>query len=203
MADQNPASKPFDQCADHLALDFVNTVDGRGSAHPVERFTGYPALIDFGEQFGLIDAARAARLRSWAATDPEAARAIAARTIELRDALYDLFACVAEKRPAPAPALATLNRWRRSLQLDPTWAWRWAAGPDAPDAVLERVLVTALELLTSPRRDRVRTCGADDCLWLFLDTSKNGSRRWCDMNQCGNRTKARRFYQRKREATDG
>ena len=69
--------------------------------------------------------------------------------------------------------------------------------------MLGRILVSAVELLTSPRRERVRTCGAETCLWLFLDTSKNGSRRWCDMNQCGNRTKARRFYRRQRDEQAG
>ena len=124
------------------------------------------------------------------------------RAIELREALYQVFAATADSKPPSPASLEVLNRWWRSLCLDSRFTWQWAAGPPAPDALLGQVLVSAVELLSSPRRERIRSCGADDCLWLFLDTSRNGSRRWCDMNQCGNRTKARRFYQRRREAAD-
>ena len=52
-------------------------------------------------------------------------------------------------------------------------------------------------------RARVRICEAPDCEWLFYDTSKNRSRRWCDMRQCGNRMKARRHYRRLQRGADG
>jgi predicted RNA-binding Zn ribbon-like protein len=194
------ASKPFDLCGGYLALDFANTVGSRHTENPVERLSGYEALVAFSEQSAVIDGPRAEQLRAWAASDPGAARAIVGRAIELRETLYRLFAAVADRQLPPAEALAALNRWWRSLQLAADWTWQWSAGADAPDSMLGRVLVSAVELLTSPRRERVRSCGADDCLWLFLDTSKNASRRWCDMNQCGNRTKARRFYRRQRES---
>ena len=48
----------------------------------------------------------------------------------------------------------------------------------------------------------VRECGASDCAWLFLDTSKNHHRRWCDMTRCGNRAKVRRFYARRIASLD-
>jgi predicted RNA-binding Zn ribbon-like protein len=192
----------FDLCGGYLAIDFANTVDSRQTAAPIERLTGYDALVRFGEQTGIVEPARARALRTWAAGDAAPASAIAARAIELRELLYRLFAAVAGREP-PAPAdLAALTRWWGSLELDADFRWRWAAGADAADGLLGQILVSAVELLSSPRRERVRTCGAGTCSWLFLDTSKNGSRRWCDMNQCGNRTKARRFYQRRREATD-
>jgi predicted RNA-binding Zn ribbon-like protein len=192
----------FDLCGGYLAIDFANTVDARETSAPIERLTGYEALVGFSEQSGILAPERAGALRAWAAREPERARAIAAGAIELREALYRLFAALARQQPPPAAELSTLNRWWRSLELGPDFRWRWAAGADAPDSLLGQVLVSAVDLLTSARRERVRSCGAETCLWLFLDTSKNGSRRWCDMNQCGNRTKARRFYRRQRDASE-
>jgi predicted RNA-binding Zn ribbon-like protein len=202
MAIQSDAAFRFDLCGGYLAIDFANTVESRHTANPIERLTDYPALVAFSEQSGLIDAQKAARLRAWAAAEPRAAAAIAAQALELRDALYAIFSAIAEHKDPPPASLEVLNRAWGSLQLGPSFTWQWSAGPEAPDAMLGQVLISAVELLNSPRRERIRGCGADDCLWLFLDTSKNASRRWCDMNQCGNRTKARRFYRRQREASD-
>ena len=67
------------------------------------------------------------------------------------------------------------------------------------DAVLWHVARSAAELLTSGDLGRVRGCASEECGWVFLDTTRNRSRRWCDMKECGNREKARRFYQRSRE----
>jgi predicted RNA-binding Zn ribbon-like protein len=60
------------------------------------------------------------------------------------------------------------------------------------------IVLAAAELLTSAGRARVRECAAHGCGWLFLDTSRSQRRRWCTMASCGNRAKARRFYERTR-----
>ena len=57
---------------------------------------------------------------------------------------------------------------------------------------------SAVEILTGELYDLVRECAADDCAWLFIDTSRNHSRRWCSMSSCGNRAKVHQFRQRKR-----
>lgn len=80
------------------------------------------------------------------------------------------------------------------------FTWDWAGDVEALDRVLWPVVRSAAELLTSGDLDRVRRCAGDDCAWLFLDRSRNGSRRWCDMTVCGNRSKVRRFYRRGRDA---
>jgi predicted RNA-binding Zn ribbon-like protein len=192
----------FDRSGGHLAIDFANTVSSR-HASPIERLSSYAALVDFARQTGIVESMTAARLLSWSQLDPAAAEEIVRRAIELREALHRLFSAVADGQPPAAADLAILNRWWHALDLDPSFAWGWAAGEQAPDAFVGRVVVAAVELLTSPRRERISTCQADDCVWLFLDTSKNHSRRWCDMNQCGNRVKARRFYRRHNEGTPG
>jgi predicted RNA-binding Zn ribbon-like protein len=189
----------FDLCGGHPAIDFANTVSSRHTASPIERLTSYEALVDFAEQSRLLDAQPAARWRAWAQRDPAGAAAVLDRAIELRESLYRLFTAVAAGEAVADADRGTLNQWWHRLELDAAFTWRWAAGDDAPDSLLAPVVTAAVELLTSPRRGRMRICEADDCLWLFLDTSKNNSRRWCDMSQCGNRIKARRFYQRRTE----
>jgi predicted RNA-binding Zn ribbon-like protein len=136
----------------------------------------------------------------------DAARALA-QAVALREALYDTFTAVA-RQSAPAPAdLNTLNhhlagalaRARVAAQGD-GFAWQWEEGP-ALDRMLWPVARAAADLLTAPEVSRVGQC-ADDrgCGWLFLDMSRNHSRRWCAMNDCGNRAKARRHYRKHRAA---
>ena len=79
-------------------------------------------------------------------------------------------------------------------------AWAWGGDEDALDRPLWAVARAAAALLTGPGLERVRACPGVGCGWLFLDTSRNRSRRWCDMRDCGNRAKARRHYQRSRAA---
>ncbi|MBI2081511.1 MAG: CGNR zinc finger domain-containing protein, partial [candidate division NC10 bacterium] len=78
------------------------------------------------------------------------------------------------------------------------FTWEWTANGQRLDRMLWPVARSAAELLTSGELARVRECEAESCAWLFMDRSRNRSRRWCDMKTCGNRTKARRHYERKR-----
>ena len=186
----------FDRCAGHVALDFANAVGNRHTEAPVEYLSSYRQLLAFAGQCELLPAIQLERLARRAARDPAGAAAALRRGVELREALYRLFAAAAQGRGPDAGDLALLNRAVRRMQVGGDFEWQWSAGPDALDAMLGPIVRAALELLTSERRQRVRMCAADDCVWLFLDTSKNHSRRWCDMKQCGNRNKVRRFYKR-------
>jgi predicted RNA-binding Zn ribbon-like protein len=188
----------FDRCAGHVALDFANAVGDRHTDSPVDYLPTYSHLSAFALQCELLPPAQVRRLDRRAGLHPAAARVALGRAVELREALYRLFARVAEGRPAQAGDLALLNRAIGRLRMGRDFQWEWADGPDALDAVLGPIVRAALELLLSAQRDRIRLCAAEDCVWLFLDTSKNRSRRWCDMKQCGNRAKVRRFYQRQR-----
>ena len=120
----------------------------------------------------------------------------------MREAIFEVFAARARGAPPPAGALRTLNK-----ELPTALArLRLVAGgggyrtewedKDALDRMLWPVVRSVAELLTSDDLDRVRECAADNCAWLFLDRSKNRSRRWCDMAVCGNRAKVRRFRER-------
>jgi predicted RNA-binding Zn ribbon-like protein len=186
----------FDRCAGHVALDFANAMGGRHTDAPVDYLPSYRQLLEFARQCELLPAAQLAHLARRAAEDPAGAAAALRRAVELRETLYRLFAATARGRMPDAGDLALLNRAVGRMQIGRDFEWQWAAGPDSLDAMLGPIVRAALDLLMSKRRERVRVCAADDCVWVFLDTSKNRSRRWCDMKQCGNRNKVRRFHRR-------
>jgi predicted RNA-binding Zn ribbon-like protein len=217
MSPPRPGEHAFDLSGGASCLDFVNTVGGRGREAPVERLRGYADLVAWARQAGLVDARRAAALARRGAERPrEAARALTA-AVELREALFRLFAAAAAGRRPPAADLAVLNRWlpralgRLRLALTgPTgragrpgdaFVWRWADEPAARrelDAPLWPVARSAADLLAGGELSNLRECAAAGCRWLFLDRSRNHSRRWCDMKACGNREKVRRHYRRQR-----
>lgn len=168
--------------AGSLCLDFVNTVDPRHATPREERLPDYAAVLDWARQAGI-------EAPSATPTDASGAHEEA---IELRETLYAIFGAVARGEAPPADALRHLNEEiaRRPRQITDGFVW-------VTDDVLAPVVWSAAELLTSGPLERVRECPGDDtCGWLFLDTSRNGTRRWCDMRTCGNRAKARRYYRR-------
>lgn len=186
----------FDLCAGHLALDFANAVSERHTGSPIERLTDFGRLVQFFEQERVLAPKEAKRLTAWAKAHAGAAGALLVAARELREALYAIFAAIASETPPPEPALQLFNQWLKKLRIGASLDWEWAGGGQAPEAPFAALLRAALALMTSADREQVRICGADDCAWIFLDTSKNHSRRWCDMKTCGNRMKARRFHER-------
>jgi predicted RNA-binding Zn ribbon-like protein len=193
-----------------VALDLVNSLDHRyGGEGPVDRLEGYGELLRFGEQTRLLDRARARRLER--SVDAAAGMRALRSARELREALAATLYGRIDGRAPPANALATLERhfqdaqrhrelrWQRAgaegAAAPLEWQWGRAQGEaELPVWMLARA---AEELLTSRGVERVRACDVPTCRWLFLDTSKNHSRRWCNMKVCGNRMKARRFQERR------
>lgn len=191
----------FDLCGDHLAVNFANTVSQRHTVNPIERLVDFPSLVAFARQSGVLPVARAHKLVAWAQREPALARQYLDEAIALRDALYRLFAELAGGRRPQERDVALLDHWFKRLALGADLKWHWAAGRDAPDALMAPIVEAAVALATAGERERIRLCGADDCVWLFVDTSKNGKRRWCTMEGCGNRMKARRFIAKERATT--
>jgi len=177
-------------------LDFLNTVeDGRS-----ERLTGYSEFVIWSKAAGLVDSAGQRRLLALAAKrPPDAAKALAV-VLEARQALTDLLDGPVQRR---TPAMRVINgilaQDRFVLRLESGGAGfreHWA--PDCPELwePLFMLLREAAALLSSPARVRIHYCAGDDCGWFFLDTSRNQSRRWCQMETCGNKAKARAHYRR-------
>ncbi len=184
-----------------LPLDFVNTVSRRVPAFEGEYLNSYDDLSNWSVHVGILTAADAARLRAKAAQQPQEAQAITERAVALREALHRLFS-----GSGMADDLRTLNQAlalalsKLKIEADAGgYGWTWGGDPLALDRMLWVVARQAADLLTSPELSRVRECPSPDgCGWMFLDTSKNRSRRWCSMETCGNAAKARRHYRRHR-----
>jgi predicted RNA-binding Zn ribbon-like protein len=196
----------FDLTGGDLSLDLANTKSRRPTAEPREDLRHYDDLVAWGLQAHAIEASEAAALRAQASRRPRAGRAALERARELREAVFEVFSALAGGRKLPHDALDRVNaalpralaRLRlRSEEGGARWAW---SGEADLDRVTWPAVRAAALLLTSPDRALVRECGASDCAWLFLDRSRNGTRRWCDMAVCGNREKARRFQRRSRRS---
>ena len=186
----------FDRRGGHLSIDFANTLTARDTDAATEHLDSYASLLAFATESALITAQQARRLQGWERRRPSEIRRVLSEAVELREALQNLFVSVATDGAPERWALEVLNNRLARLRLGEDLCWQWQAGPAAPDAFMSRITRAAAELLTTDLRARVCLCEATDCTWLFLDTSKNGSRRWCDMRECGNRMKARRYRTR-------
>lgn len=186
-------------------VDFVNTLSDRALDPPLERLASYDDLALWCLREELIDEQERARLLRLAQAHPRKAEAALTQARLLRELLFKLFDASAEGR-VPAQELRTeLNTWLLKAathrQLEPSDAglrWLWFRGDDELDWMLWPLAWSAAELLGSDDLGRLKECAQEDCRWLFLDLSKNRSRRWCTMEQCGNRAKAKRHYERRK-----
>jgi predicted RNA-binding Zn ribbon-like protein len=202
--------QPFDLCGGHPALDFVNSLDNRFRPDgPIELLADYGDLLRFMEQSRLLSSQQARSLAK--ATKPDAAARALQSARELREAAAVTFYGSLDRRPPPLTDIRTLERHflsasrHRELQWDtstessegrPGIAWTWGRFETEADLPVWMLSQAVSELMMSQEMARVRTCGMDTCRWLFLDTSKNHTRHWCNMKVCGNRMKARRFQER-------
>lgn len=194
----------FDLTGGHLALDFVNTKSDRLQEHPKEGLKSYDDLLNWGYQGQAVGPNDTARLRKAGGQHSQEAAKVLQRAIMLREALFRIYEKVAILEEMSQDDIDILNaevgramsRMRLVVRSEGCIE-SWDIRDQDLDAVLWPVVKSAVELIASDDRRNVRICEADDCAWLFLDTSKNHSRRWCSMATCGNRAKARRHSQKK------
>ncbi len=199
-------SEQFDLTAGHTALDFSNTVGG-SRARPTEHIHRYADLLEWSRQAGLVDDATRRRLVRAAERRPQEAAKALRRALELREAIFRAFDARAAGKREPEDAIAILDREARAAathralrRTDTGVAQRWDEEGENLDRPLWPIAAAAADLLLAPDTPVIKECASETCDWLFVDRSRNRSRRWCDMNDCGNRAKARRFYARKRSA---
>jgi predicted RNA-binding Zn ribbon-like protein len=197
--------REFDISGGNVALDFANTVSKRLSNEKQEHLLSYSDLIRWAKQAGVISSSEADGISRRADAHPRQAARVLQAAIELRESAQGIFSAVAAHQKPPNHHLRVLSvalqRSHRNLELKWTGkgaVWDWKDEPDSLEKILWPVLDACAGLLTSRERNRIRECEADHCGWLFMDHSRNQSRRWCDMKVCGNREKARRFYRRNR-----
>jgi predicted RNA-binding Zn ribbon-like protein len=206
-----------------LSLDFANTAEWHAGHDPVESLLSYVDALDWARDRGILDETQRQTLLAKARSDPSREAEAFRRIIALREAVYHIFSAVAH---CVAPAQADLDTLNAELAEaspylrlvaasadgrgcgapggegpggdTPGFAWVWTEVEDHLTSLLWPVARSATELLTSPQLPRLRECAGEACGWVFLDRTKNASRRWCDMAECGNRAKARRYRARQK-----
>ncbi len=191
----------FSYLAGDAALDFGNTLGDRGTERPHERLTRYPDLVWWAYGAGIFGGRDARKLLGAARDRPGRAAKVLTRARALRESLHRAFEAVTAAGKPAAADLAVLNdelaHALEHLQLQPggeCCRLEYAEPDEALDRMLWAVARAVVDLLTSGRLRLVKQCAGATCDWLFLDESRNRSRRWCDMRECGNRAKARRHY---------
>ncbi|WP_025618839.1 CGNR zinc finger domain-containing protein [Salinispora cortesiana] len=195
--------QPRDLVGGDLVLDLVNTVTTR-NAEPVDWLDGYARLLDWAELTGAFPAADLAQLLSETAAHPRAAECALAHVKTLRESLCELLTATVFGQTPPPGALASLQtQWRRAVgsaclqPVDEHITPAVTVEASGFDYLTHALALHAVRLLEDVPLSRLRVCAGRQCGWFYLDTSKAGRRRWCDMATCGNAEKTRRHDARR------
>jgi predicted RNA-binding Zn ribbon-like protein len=192
---------------DDACLAYANTLSWRGREPPLEELGDLHDLLQWLAGSAGLAAEVVRELERRAREHGTIAAELFAEAIALREVIYRIFSALASGNTVSDQDLAALNRALAAAPsrdclapADSGYGWRIGPAEISAPLLLAPVLWSAGDLMAGDRHRRVRLCANDTCLWLFLDESKAGTRRWCDMAACGNRAKARRHYQRTRQA---
>lgn len=184
-------------------LDFANTASGRGTDVAMEHIRSYDDLLTWAVHAQVIGQDARGRLGDLAEQEPEGADFMFHKAITLREALHAVGVAIASAaEPDPKATEVFRNAFSGCMRHadfgrgDDAYGWWWPEDVDDLELPLWPVAYSAGMLFPEADPKRIKQCPAEDCGWLFLDRSKNASRRWCDMRTCGNRAKARRHYAR-------
>jgi predicted RNA-binding Zn ribbon-like protein len=189
-----------------LCLDFANTADWHASANPEEKLSAYADLVRWAAETKIVSLEIAEKLIEVGEKEPVKAREILDEAIRIREVIYSIFSSKASGKHIRESDLSVLNDAikemmpNQKLSIDNgNFSWEWEINSNRMDSVLWPAVWSAAELLTSEASERVGRCADERCGWLFWDNSRNRSRRWCDMRDCGNRAKVRRHYKKSHE----
>jgi len=181
-----------------LALDFANTCSGRGFPTREDHLQRPEHVVQWAAHAKVLPEADAQWLAG--ALSPALGERLLGEALALREDVYQLGAAVAAHLPAPrGPVESLAQAHARALALaaltpvGANFGWSWQAREAPVEAILGPISLSALTLLQQADLTRVKQCQGDKCGWLFFDATKNKSRRWCEMEICGNRAKQKRF----------
>jgi predicted RNA-binding Zn ribbon-like protein len=208
MAEKMREIKNLSILGEKPCLDFVNTVGWHASDDPQEWIFNYFQLLEWSEYAGILTEQKRKQLKSSALLFPEKAKQVYMEAIELREALYRILRDKVLNANVDKNDMNILNRWvKRSfsfVELSPTESEYRLLFNDTHelDQMLWNIVQSAVHLLTSQDYKRIKRCEGGTCGWLFIDTSRNKSRRWCSMEDCGNRAKAKRHYKKQKQQAE-
>jgi predicted RNA-binding Zn ribbon-like protein len=207
MLDPGDYSGTYEADAGYLSLDFANTISNRNNEKTHDWLDSYGNLLSWGKLVGILSDGESRILQREAERSPELATDSLQLAVQLRETSYRIFSAVAGGRSPAAKEIEALNAFlpqslahMEIVQGDGIFTWEWAGSEEDLDRIIWPVARAVADLLTSRDLARVGECLGDGCGWLFLDMSRNRSRRWCSMGECGNRAKARRHYARSQSA---
>lgn len=169
-----------------------------------DRIGDYSALVEWAVEEKVLSTASAAALRRRVEENAKETAAAVDRVHDFRAAAHGLLAAIGSGIDVTQDSLTALNLWlpraQAGLELTPSseggFLRRWKDGEEDLDRILWMSVRSLADLLLAPELERLKFCDARDCGWLFIDASRNRSRRWCDMADCGNRAKVRRYRQK-------
>jgi len=188
-------------------LDFVNTVGGRDVGDRIRRddIPDYESLLRWSAFASLVEPSEMDRLRERARRSAPAARRVLRRAVRFREAIYRVGKALVVGQPPREAELRILDRELREARRHQRLVARrrrlesdWIQDPRRLDRVLWPIALSAAAVFGSDEVDQLKQCGGTSCAWLFLDTTRNHSRQWCRMADCGNAAKVRRFRKRQR-----
>lgn len=193
---------------DWLCLSLTKTRGWEARDPAGDRIASYPDLVIWAVGEGAIPSESANPLLKEAEKRSEAATAALVRIQRLRSSTHGLLSAIGSGRQVAQTALSDLNSWlpraHRGLRVVRSrgggFGRDWTDKEDDLDRILWACVRSLADLLLAPELERLKFCHAHDCGWLFIDASRNRSRRWCDMGDCGNRAKVKRFRQTQRRS---
>jgi predicted RNA-binding Zn ribbon-like protein len=206
MTDIKRNSGTLNLLGGRLCLDFANTLDWRGTDMPVEFLNTYHDLVVWSRHVGICTHRDVRQLTILAERSVAEAKEVYQRAIELREIIFRLFSAISQNKN---PSKQDLIRFNKQLSLSMKdiqikkisegYIWDTTGNKTKLDWILNPIIRSAAEVLVSDELKNIKSCADPACGWLFLDISRNKRRRWCDMQDCGNRAKASRFYKKKQQ----
>lgn len=210
MAKSKQTAGKYKLVAGWLCLNFVNTADWDEDTPNTEKLLSYSDLLDWSQTAEAFETEILQKLEAKGFLRPDIAELVLARAIGLRLSLHRIFTAIA-RHQAPENTdwevfnaeLAIAMPQLRVLPTQNGFHWAWNKPEESLDSILWEIVWSAAQLLNVPERlERLKQCPGVHCGWLFLDLSRNRSRCWCDMQDCGNRVKVNRYHQSKRQKSD-
>jgi len=191
-----------------LCLDFTNTVGSRREEPMFDYLTGYEAILIWSSRLSTLEEDQIKELREIAAQNSKQAQISFLNIQSAREALFQFFQAMSFHKIPTNKIQSQFNFFIHqsfkhlalTFSVEGTAKWDWKKSAKPLDLPLYPIMHSAYQLVNSDLMARLKEC---HCGWLFLDRSKNQSRRWCDMQTCGSAHKARRYYRKKKRNTAG
>lgn len=184
-----------------LCLDFANSVANRKEDPLPDYLADIYDLITWARRTGAIDARTEKRMLAEAQAHPQKAAAFFRKALEFRELLYNMFRNISLGKKIPETMLEEYNEVLKKylqhvhVQQSPNgFMEEWQLEASSFNWLLAQIVKDSYETLLNAKAERIKECG--NCGWLFYDTTKNGSRRWCSMKSCGSSVKALEWYHR-------